>query len=277
MKRLWPLVVLPVTMAVAVLVGGLLLAGSAFLPDFYRAELAIVELSGLVGCLAGASRFARGDYQRRAWMLIGLCFLLIMIGDLTLTTGVFSDRPWTSLANGILTIAANTATIAGTWMLAHAWRVAGIELPGSRTGRVTVGFLSLALALAAAGPPAFIELRTLFQGDVAHLTNVASCLGDIIAFSLIAPMLLTAVALRGGLLCWPFALLTAALVSWLCFDATVTLAPMAGYSDEHVKLMLEFFRALACTFSGAAGFAQRLAANAVGAARPAGQVGVGGR
>jgi hypothetical protein len=277
MKRLWPLAVLPVTAAVAVVVGGLLLAGSAFLPDFYRAELAMVEFTAFIGAVAAASRFARGDYQRRAWTLIGVCSLLILIGDLTLTTGVFSNRPWTPLANGVLTVAANTAAIVGTWMLAHAWRVAGIELPGSRASRVTVGLLALALALAAAGPPAFIELRGLFQGGVSHLANVASCLGDIVSFSLIAPMLLTAVALRGGLLCWPFALLTAALVSWLCVDATITLAPMAGYSDADVKLMLEFFRALACTFGGAAGFAQRLAANAVGEARAAGQVGAGGR
>jgi hypothetical protein len=266
MKRVWMLVVLPVTVAIAVVAGARWLTGSAFLPDFYRAELAVVEFIGLVGCMAAAHRFGRGDYLRRAWILIGLCFLLILIGDLTLTTGVFSDRSWTQLANGILTVVANASTIVGTWMLAHAFRAAGIELPGSRASRVAVHLLALALALGAAGPPAAIELRALLQGQISHLTSLASCIGDIIAFSLIAPMLLTALALRGGLLSWPFALLTAGLVSWLCFDATFTLAPLAGRSDAEVKLMLEFFRALACTFSGAAGFAQRLAANGVGGA-----------
>ena len=272
MKRPWLLVVLPLTVGIAVVVGVLLLTGSPFLPDFFRAELALVEFTGLVGCLAAASRFERGDYLRRAWMLIGLCFLLIMIGDLTLTTGVFSDRPWTALANGILTVVANASTVVGTWLMARALRVAGIELPGSRASRVAVRLLALALALGAAGPAGFIELRALLQGQISHLTNLASCLGDIIAFSLIAPMLLTAVALRGGLLSWPFGLLTAGLVSWLCFDATFTLAPLAGRSDADVKLALEFFRALACTFGGAAGIAQRLAADAVGVLGGAAQV-----
>jgi hypothetical protein len=177
---------------------------------------------------------------------------------------VLSDRSWTALANGILTVVANASTVVGMWMLAHAFRAAGIELPGSRASRVAVQLLALALALGAAGPPAAIELRALLHGQVSHLANLASCIGDIIAFSLIAPMLMTALALRGGLLSWPFALLTASLVSWLCFDATFTLAPLTGRSDADVKLMLEFFRALACTFGGAAGYAQRLVANAVG-------------
>ena len=171
---------------------------------------------------------------------------------------------WTALANGILTVVANASTVVGMWMLAHAFRAAGIELPGSRASRVAVQLFALALALGAAGPPAFIELRALLHGQVSHLANLASCIGDIVAFSLIAPMLMTAVALRGGLLSWPFALLTASLVSWLCFDATFTLAPLTGRSDADVKLMLEFFRALACTFGGGAGYAQRLVADAVG-------------
>ena len=264
MRRTWLLVALPVAVAIGVVVGALALSGSIFLPDFYRAELALVELTGLVGSLAAAGRFACRDYLRRAWMLIGGSSLLLLVGDLTLTTGVFSDRPWTPLANGILTVVANVSPIVGTWMLAHAWRVAGIELPGSVKGRAAVRLLAIGLALAAAGTPAVIELRGLLDGDVSHLTSLSSCVGDIVTFSMIAPMLLTAVALRGGLLAWPFALLTASLVSWLCFDATFALAPLAGASAADAKIVLEAFRALAFTFGGAAGFAQVLVANVAG-------------
>jgi hypothetical protein len=249
--------------AVAVLSGALALAGSALLSDFYRAELAVVELAGLAGGLAAAGRFAPGDYQRRAWILIASCPLLLLLGDLTLTTGVFSDRPWTPLANGILTVVANVGPVAGTWILARAWRVAGLELPGSEAGRVAARALVIALALAATGAPTLIELRALLAGDGSHLTNLASSVGDMITFSMIAPLFLTAVALRGGLLAWPFALLTASLFAWLGFDATITLAPLTGASDADVKVVLEVFRALAFTSGGAAGLAQRWAANAV--------------
>jgi hypothetical protein len=263
MRFRWLLVAVPVTAAIAIAVGALALAGSEGLPGFYRAELALVELIGVIGSFAAAGRFERADYLRRAWTALGLCSLLLLFGHLTLTSGPFSDRPWAPLANGILTVVANLGPIVGTWMLAHAWRVAGIDLPGSVTSRFALRGLFLALALAAAGVPAVIELRGLLDGNIGHLENLASCIGDIVTFAMIAPMLLTAIALRGGLLAWPFALLTASLMSWLLSDALFSLAPLLGASDAHVKVVLELLRALAFTLGGAAGFAQRLVANAV--------------
>jgi hypothetical protein len=263
MRFRWLLVVLPVSAAIAVAVGALALAGSEYLPEFYYVELALVELTGVIGSFAAASRFARADYLRRAWTALGLCSLLLLIGHLTLTSGPFSDQSWAPLANGILTVVANAGPIVGTWMLAHAWRVAGLDLPGSVTSRFALRGLFLALALAAAGAPTVIELRGLLDGHIGHLENLASCVGDIITFSMIAPMLLTAIALRGGHLAWPFALLTASLMSWLCSDALFSLAPLLGASEAHVKVVLELLRALAFTLGGAAGFAQRLVANAI--------------
>jgi hypothetical protein len=257
--RVWPFVAAPGAAAAVVLTGALFLAGSPSLKGFYRFELAAVEAAGFIGCLAAATRFRRGDYLRGAWTLLAACFLLIFLGDLTLTDGLFSGYAWTGLANGILTILANLAQIGGTWMLAHAWRVAGIELPGSRRNRVLMALAALALALAAAGPPALVSLRLVLKGDASYLVSLSSCIGDIVAFALIAPMLLTALALRGGILCWPFALLSASLVSWLCFDAALTLAPVAGWPDADLKLIYECFRALACTLGGAAGYSQRMA------------------
>jgi hypothetical protein len=224
----------------------------------YRVELAIVEGLGFWGCLAAALIFENGDYLRRAWFLEMSCFGLIFVGDLTLTTGIFSHRPWTALANGVLTLMANAAAMGGTFKLARAARVAGIEMPGSDATRRGVQALALAFALLAAGPAAVVSARQVMAGDQTGLMYFASCLGDIFCFAMIAPLLLTTVAMRGGLLAWPWGFRTASGLAWLIFDAVQTLAPIAfGIAPEHARPYQEVARCLACTCAFSAGLAQR--------------------
>ena len=224
----------------------------------YRAELAIVEGLGFWGCLAAALIFESGDYLRRAWLLEMSCYGLIFVGDLTLTTGIFSNRPWTALANGVLTLAANAGAMGGTFLLARAGRVAGIEMPGSDAMRRGVKALALAFALLAAGPAAIISLRRVIEGDHGGLMYFASCMGDIFCLVLIAPLLLTTVAMRGGLLAWPWGFMTASGMAWLTFDAVQTLSPIIfGVSAEDARPVLEVARCLACTCAFSAGLAQR--------------------
>jgi hypothetical protein len=224
----------------------------------YRVELAIVEGLGFWGCLAAALIFERGDYLRRAWFLEMSCFGLIFVGDLTLTTGVFSNKPWTALANGLLTLAANAAAMGGTYKLARAARVAGIEMPGSDATRRGVQALALAFALLSAGPAAVISARQVIAGDHNGLMYFASCLGDIFCFAMIAPLLLTTIAMRGGLLAWPWGLRTASGLAWLVFDAIQTLAPIVFHiAPEDARPVQEIARCVACTCAFSAGLAQR--------------------
>jgi hypothetical protein len=224
----------------------------------YRVELAVVEGLGFWGCLAAALIFENGDYLRRAWLLEMSCFGLIFVGDLTLTTGIFSNRPWTALANGVLTLTANAGAMGGTYLLARAARVAGIEMPGSDATRRGVQALALAVALLAAGPAAVISAREVIGGNQSGLMYFASCMGDIFCFSLIAPLLLTTVAMRGGLLAWPWGFMTASGLAWLAFDAIQTLAPIVlGIPVEDARPVLEVARCLACTCAFCAGLAQR--------------------
>jgi hypothetical protein len=226
--------------------------------ELYRAELAIVEGLGFWGCLAAALIFDSGDYLRRAWLLEMSCYGLIFVGDLTLTTGVFSNQPWTPLANGVLTLAANAGAMGGTFLLARAGGVAGIAMPGSAATRRGVKALALAFALLAAGPAAIISLRRVIEGDSGGLMYFASCMGDIFCFVLIAPLLLTTVAMRGGLLAWPWGFMTASGLAWLTFDAVQTLSPIVfGISAEDARPVLEVARCLACTCAFSAGLAQR--------------------
>ena len=224
----------------------------------YRVELGVVEGLGFWGCLAAALIFESGDYLRRAWLLEMSCFGLIFVGDLTLTTGIFSDKPWTALANGVLTLAANAAAMGGTYKLAHAARVAGIEMPGTESARRGVGALALAFALLSAGPAAVLSARQVIGGDMGGLMYFASCLGDIFCFAMIAPLLLTTIAMRGGLLAWPWGFRTASGLAWLVFDAIQTLAPIVFHiSPEDARPIQEVARCVACTCAFSAGLAQR--------------------
>ena len=39
------------------------------------------KVLALVGCVAAALAFERGDYLNRAWMLVGACYLLLLVND----------------------------------------------------------------------------------------------------------------------------------------------------------------------------------------------------
>jgi hypothetical protein len=81
--------------------------------------------------------------------------------------------------------------------------------------------------------------------------------GDIFSLALIVPVLLTTLALRGGLLSWPWGLMTASQFGWLLYDASATLRLFVVIEPATATMWSEMFRALACTYCFAAGLAQR--------------------
>src|SRR5262249_44582275 len=84
-----------------------------------------------------------------------------------------------------------------------------------------------------------------------------SALGDMVSLWLIAPLLLTALALRGGLFGWPFALLTASYGAWLGYDALGVGGGDLGLSPHATPAAAEPFRAPGCLYGLSAGLAQR--------------------
>jgi hypothetical protein len=249
------------------LLGGPLLAGIVMVltlgligPEraaFYRAEVATMEAWAFVGALAAALQFQRGDYLRNAWLVFAFSYSLYFVGDLTLTTGVFSDRSWTPLANGILTIVGNILAATATWMLARAGRIAGLEPPWSAPVRVAVQVAAISLALVATGGATVTYARQVAGGDMESIRMLASCLGDIFVFSLLAPMLLTALSLRGGVLVWTWTLLTLSGLSWLGVDGAATFLPTVGVSEPAAQATFETLRCVANAFLGTAGLYQR--------------------
>ena len=250
----------------ALLLGGPLLAGllvtvvlNLIGPEragFYRVEVATMEAFACLGSLAAALQLQRGDYLRNAWLLFAFSYSLYFVGDLTLTTGPFSDRSWTPIANGVLTIVGNIAAAMSIWKLARASRIAGLEPPWSRPVRIAVQVVAIALALVATGGATVMYTWQVLDGEMGALMYLASCLGDIFCFTLLAPMFLTALTLRGGVLVWTWALLTLSGLTWLGVDGTATLLPSLGVSQQTTRASFEVLRCIANGYLGAAGLYQ---------------------
>jgi hypothetical protein len=252
--RFRTLVLIPLAIVAAFLATGLV-AGAPVLPSVLATEGEIAKALALAGCFVAALAFESGDYLRRAWLYSGLCYLLLLLRDAaTLATSV-PPAGGALVGLAVMATVANAASVAGTWMLAHAWRLAGIEEDAEARTRGRLLFAGGAvLALAITGFPLLRDAAALVRGDLGATVDVASDIGDTICLGLVAPVLQTALAMRGGVLRWPWGLLTASGLAWIVYDAV-----SYGARLPHWLLVAEGIRGLACALVLSAGLAQRLA------------------
>jgi hypothetical protein len=252
-------VAFPFLWAAAFLLADALAYGSSGYPVFLRTEVELAKTMALAGALGAALALEHGDYLRRAWLFVAGCMALLLLRDLTLApfvSGALGARGL-DLVRGVLVVGANLSQVIGTWMLARAGERAGLGVPASRGAQWGVLFLAVLLAAAFAGPGVVLNTGRVLNGDLGALTGAASALGDMVSLCLIAPLLLTALALRGGLIGWTWTLLTASYVAWLLYDALLVLSPSLGLGPHAARTGSEVFRALGCTFGLTAGLAQR--------------------
>lgn len=254
------LVVLSLSWAAAVVAGFLWLAGSPSLTTFARTQVELAKALAFIGPLAAALAFRPGEYLRRAWLLIAACMGLLLLRDLTTVPAIAGTlEPHTMrLLRALLVVTANAVQIWGTWILARTWKVASLALPVSPAAQHAVVATVVVLVLASTGPGVWQNATRIHSGDLEAIAGLASALGDSIALCLIAPLLLSALALRGGLFGWPFSLLTASYLGWLLYDVVLTLGPAAGLDPAMRRTASEGFRALGCLLGFSAGMAQRL-------------------
>ncbi len=160
------------------------------------------------------------------------------------------------LLDGVLVTAGNAAAVASVIMFSRAWKLAGIELPGPKWIQWSVTAFASLLAIVIVGAGSIEIIPRLATGELIWLASLASIAGDLICLSLIAPLFLTALALRGGLFMRPWIFLTASMLAWLFYDAAYT-APLMGLNQKSADLFIAFFRSLAHTLVFSAGMAQR--------------------
>ncbi len=155
-----------------------------------------------------------------------------------------------------LSILVNLVGVLGMSLFARAFATAGLALAGEAWKRWAVYAGAAGFAVAVAGPAALGDLRHILAGDPHGIVGLASDLGDGISFTLVGPVLLTAVSLRGGLLAWPWTLLTLSMIGWLGYDTASPLCSLLHVSDAHTHLIEESILALANGLSCTAGIAQ---------------------
>jgi len=159
-------------------------------------------------------------------------------------------------------VPANLLGVLGFWMMSRAWYVGGIALPGTHATRRLVRAAAATMAVSIMLPAIWVYAPGLPTGSPMAIMGVGDAIADAIAISLIAPVLLTALALRGTAIAWPWALLTASSFGWLCYDATFSISAAVDTNGESFRALGEAFRALSCVGAGMAGIAQHLVVSA---------------
>jgi hypothetical protein len=166
----------------------------------------------VVGCVLAARAFEPGAHLRRVWTLLAISgggiAVQYALGLLPRDLLVDSLRLGT-------TAVVNLSSAWGLWLLARTIHVAGLAPPGGRFGRGFALAVTFVVAATVAGPGWIVSVHSFLgaPGPAAARPVIGGAV-DIFAMVLIAPVGLTAVALRGGTLSRPWTLLA---LNSLCF------------------------------------------------------------
>lgn len=229
----------------------------------YVGAALLSRAAAAAGCLIAAAQFDRGDYMRRAWSAMGLTYLLLLVyatlfGSLN-WVGPHLPATAASVAGGSLVGIANVCTIIGEVLVARTWSAAGMDFQVSRAVKIFAVAGSLVLAVVIAGGSAWESLHRVLGGDYGSLSDLFSALGDIVSLAVLAPILLTALSLRGGSLSWPWGMLAVGTVAWVLFDGTNTFAGWLHFDPAHVRPLAQTFAVAGSLAYLSAGLLQRSA------------------
>jgi hypothetical protein len=254
-------------LAVAALVVGLLpapfaasIADPVQLAGAYFGWAVAMYLFAAGGTLVAALTFEPGEPMRPGWLLLSVSYLvlvpaLIRMGPKAGGLYVAAQRaPWVA---SITSIVSGALAVAGFLVLSRAWRASGLDTT-SRAARVTARLVALAVAAAMAGPDLVDRLPAALDGDVLAAGDVVTDLLDGSLLVVAIPVLRAAlVLLGGGLVAWPWLMLTASLAAWLGYDATAVYGAVAGLDVRTLRVVEEVLRTLGASFAFSAGIAQR--------------------
>jgi len=216
-------------------------------------ENEVGKVLGLSGCVGAALAFERGDYLRRAWATYGGCYACLLLNDALrhVTGGELV------LARGLIVLAGNASLVSGAWMLARAWNVAGLEDDeAARRQRRAIFAVAVVVAAGIGGWALWHDTQGVIAGRARALIDFASDIGDSAFLLVVAPVVQPTMALRGGLLRWPWGFLTAGGLAWAAYDTSSDVVD-ALHLGGWILVASEGMRALATGYVFVAGIAQR--------------------
>jgi hypothetical protein len=211
------------------------------------------------GTLLAASAFDRGEPMRPAWLLLSVSYLVLIpqrFYNGPKAAGLYEAAVPSAWASSFASTVSGVLAVAGFLLLSSAWRSSGLD-QSSRMRRVGMQLTAFAIAGVLAGPDVVDQLPAAFHGDIGAAGNVLTDLLDVALFIVAVPVLRAALGLGGGLVAWPWIILTASLAAWLGYDATDSYAGAAGLDPRTVRIIEEVCRTLGAALAGAAGVAQR--------------------
>lgn len=191
------------------------------------------------------------EHFGRAWTLF-----FVEYGLLTFSEIIDRGFPDLSVAAEICIVVANLAGIGAYLLMARSLSAAGLEYYGSPAKKAIVTMLALAVAIALCYSAIVYALSSIRTNPAAVVSPAA----DVITFVLVAPLLLTTFALRGGQLFWIFAFLTTGTMGWMVNQGAKAIVTFAGGGDEATRIGRILGFAMACFLIAAAAFTQWLAA-----------------
>jgi hypothetical protein len=223
----------------------------------FQIAIDTAKFLALIGLSRAALAFEPGEYLRRGWGLFAFCYVLLLARDAAL---LLPAAPLTlEVVRAIIVTIANVCLVVAVWTLARAWTVAGLEFPGTPATRRAVIAAAIVAAILLAGPELYIDVRDTITGHGPGYGSIGSDVGDILALPLIAPVAMTALAVRGGLLRWTWMLLASSFGAWLAFDLFTTFPELFHVPRAPFQFLAAEFHLLAVALACAAGFAQGLA------------------
>jgi len=243
---------LPLGLAV-VFLGAYAASGEAHVATTASA-IRLMKGFALVGFFMASTRFSWGDRMHTVWSLfvINMVFLLskdLLFGYSPQGLGLRFSVEWQRAAFGIMVLIANIASTAATVLLARTWREAGLEIAPSRSRQVAkFAVVPFASVLFVVGLRANLH-RLPADDPWMTVLLILVPFGDLLCFSLIGPLAVTAFSLRGGALATPWAMYALGAGLWLVWDMANSMSHLSG-------VVIEINRVLALGYTGGAGIAQ---------------------
>ncbi len=236
----------------------------AVVPDGWRdafhrvAQVTALVLASSTGILAAAA-FARGEALRRAWLTGVAGYLLAALMAATAPAAGETVPDLQLAIAGVAALGANVVAIVALWFFAGAYRAAGLEVAAPPGLRRRVRIAASLLTLVFCGYPFARALHHVILGELDAVVPLFASAGDLVIFQLLVGLLMTALALRGGLLAWPWAFLVVSDLAWFLVDAQPALPDLfPGASPAFLACWTDFWMIAGCGLTASASLAQRL-------------------
>jgi len=236
----------------------LALAGMAMDPDpmgrYLRLILVLSLVAAGVSGFLTASKFSSGDRLLSCWLLIGAGYALSAVRHGARLLAYFvPEAALPPAVNNVIVTAQNIFIALAMLLFVLAWRATGLTAPVSKAAQWTSTVIGIMVAIVVGGYPLFKAL----SGAEVNFAMLVSTAGDIVGLSVIVPLALSALAMRGGLLMHTWIYLAASEVAWLVYDLWWAMQPNVATSVG--TSILEALRVTAVLFAFIATVAQRRA------------------